>query len=594
MDNRHTVPLRRAARSRIRPTAPMIGVVLGALAGCGDPASVAPPTLQIVSPRQYDSVLAGQTVTLQVTVDGLRSSDDVALEWVTEWGRVVGRGESTLARLADAGTYAVAVVARRGVDVLATDRVTVTVLPNESPVVAIDPIGRPCLVYVTDTVRLVAHATDPESAAQVEWFSDLRGPLGTGDTLRWVPGTGAEGQHVISARALDPEGNLDVALAVLRVLGGPRFGWAREYPTVARVGACGGSRGRGVMLPLALADDGTLVAGMGTPGMLNAVWSLTADGDVRWAFPTDIDPAEHWAGLSVAADGTVFFANYDGVVHAIRPDGTVAWSAGVLRNDWHGRFALAPDGALFVTGKAPDSARYHDLVRIDPATGAERWRLRRARDGNMSSVAVLPDGNLMQSYGRWALRVTPAGAIARIDSTGVEFTYSNYGMSAFDTAGVGYHPVQPALIALRPDHTVRWYVWVGVAEPVLGVDGAVYATSADTVWRVSPGGQVQWSAPHPGGSRYNGRLALLADGTLWVAAGRFLLHFEAATGVLIDQVELADWVTSAPAVAEDGTLYVMTGANRIVAIDGGAPLDPQAPWPTWRRDNRRTSSVPRP
>jgi hypothetical protein len=79
-----------------------------------------------------------------------------------------------------------------------------------------------------------------------------------------------------------------------------------------------------------------------------------------------------------------------------------------------------------------------------------------------------------------------------------------------------------------------------------------------------------------------------------VGSDRFLTRFHAQTGAQLDQFELADAVTSALAVATDGTLYVITGGHRIVAIDGGAPLDPGAAWPTWRRDNRRTASVPRP
>lgn len=571
---------------------------LGCMAACGEPVGITAPTLAIVAPSPNDTVLSGEAVTFRVDVTDAAAPWEFTLEWATAWGRVIAGGDSAVGHLPDTGTYDVVVLARQGAEVLASDRVTLTVLPNAAPVVAIEPIAQPCLVYVTDTVRLVAHATDPESAARIEWRSSLGGVIGTGDTLQWVLGSGAEGLHVIAARALDPEGNVDVALTTVRVLGGPRFRWARYYPASARPGTCGGARGAGsgISFALALADDGTVVAGM-TPLTRgeSALWSLTATGDVRWRFATVDMATEHWAALVLAPDGTAFFANIDSVLHAIRSDGTVSWSApAVLGRDFHGRFALAPDGALFLSGRAPNAARYHDLVRVDPATGAELWRLRGARDGGRSSVAVLADGQLMQTSGWWAVRATPAGAIARIDSTAVFFGYSQYGMSAFDAAGVGYHPRVPSLVALSPDHTVQWEAYVSAAEPVVGADGALYA-AGNGVARVAPDGQTQWSAPVAGGAAgADWRLALLADGTLWVGGGRFLTRLDAATGARLDQVEFADDLTSALAVAADGTLYAITGWNRLVAIDAGAPLDPNAPWPTWRRDNRRTSSVPRP
>jgi outer membrane protein assembly factor BamB len=569
-----------------------IAALLVGVSACGEPSGIAPPSLTIVTPRENDTVLAGEAIVLRAAVDGRASSRGVAVEWVTPWGRVIGEGDSAIGRLADTGTYAVALLARSGRDVLASDRVTVTVVPNDAPVVAIEPIPRPCRVYVTDTVRLVAQATDAESAARVEWFSDRSGPIGTGDTLAWVPGNGTEGQHFITARALDAQGNRDVDLAILWVLGGPRFKWAREYPAVARVGACGGSAGGGVTLPFARGDDGTLVAAMTTPGDFDAVWSLTAAGDVRWVFETRI-ANEHFAGLVVARGGRVFFADYDGVFHALGTDGTELWSADVLGNDWHGRPALAPDGALYVSGGSPDNAGIHDLVRIDPETGRDVWRVHRSVGGR-SCLAVLADGHLEQTNGLWALDVRPDGTIERVDSTVVGLYYTWYGMCAFDEAGIGYHALSYGLTAVRRDHTVAWYDPNHVGEPAIGADGAVYAVAGDTVRRLSPDGQVRWAKGHPGESPQNGRMALLADGTLWVGSGRFLTRFHTQTGAQLDQVELADLVMSAPVVAPDGTLYVVTGGNRLVAIDGGAPLDSLAPWPTWRRDNRRTASVPRP
>ena len=573
--------------------------LIGGLHGCGEPSGIGPLTVQVMAPHHQDTILSGDTIVLRATVEGAVPRDGVTLEWATPWGRVIGRGDSTFGTLTDTGTYAVAVLARRGAEVLATDRVLVTVVPNGPPLLTLEPIPQPCFAYVTDTVRLIASATDPEtSPTRIQWFSDRRGHIGEGDTLHWVPGAGAEGPHVISARATDPQGNRDEELVMLRVLGGPLLKWARAYPSLLPGGACGGAVGDSWVL--ALADDGTLVAGLFTyvtSTSPNTLWSLTPGGDMRWMRETYLQATEHWAGLVLAPDGRAFFAANDGVLQSLSPDGVVQWSANVFNRDWHGRLALAPDGALYASGAAPDRPGYHDLVRLDPETGDEVWRVSRAV-ASRSSLGIRPDGNLTQTAGQWALDVSPSGAIQRVDSTLDWFAYRHYAQSAIDARGYGYHPVQ-GLTALRPDHTTAWHAFVPAQEPVIGADGAIYAASGTVLTKLLADGRTAWTAALPvvppiAGVQSIIRMALLADGTLWVGSGRFLIRFWTGTGEIVEQVELADQVSSGLAVAGDGTLYAVTGRNRIVAIVAGAPLDLAAPWPIWRRDNRRTSSVPRP
>jgi outer membrane protein assembly factor BamB len=533
-----------------------------------------------------------------VQVEGPGSPDPSSLEWATAWGRPLGRGDSVFTALTDTGTYAVVALARQGAAVLATDRVTVTVVPNGAPVVAVEGLQDPCFVYITDTVRLVARAADPESAAvRIEWWADRAGLIGEGDSLRWVPGPGAEGTRVITARALDPQGNRDDALGIVRVLGGPLFKWARTYPAPGTGTDCGGPIGNS--LPLALADDGTIRAGLElaqvTAPPYGAIFSLSAEGDVHWTFETFARPIEHWAGLVVAPDGRTFFADAYGVLHALSPDGAVMWSAEVLGNDWHGRPALAADGGLYVAGKDAIKTATHTLTRIDPEAGNVIWKLDRATGCGGSNLGVRADGHLSMTCATWALDVMPDGTIARIDSLLTRFSYLSYQQSAHDRDGVTYYPGAGWLRAFRSDHTDAWRIWnVGDAEPVIGSDRAIYVGAGGGVHRLTPEGAVVWEAPLPASPPSFTRMALLADGTLWVGNGRFLTQLRAATGERMAQVELTAAVSSGLVVASDGTLYVIAGVNRIVAIAGGAPLDPDAPWPVWRRDNRRTSSVNRP
>jgi hypothetical protein len=240
----------------------MVAALIAAgIPACADPSAVVPPTLRIMSPQAGDTILAGDSVLFRVEIDGETAGDPLSIEWATEWGRILGHGDSVRAALPDSGAVTVVALARAGDDLLATERVPVTVIPNGAPTVTIDSIRAPCLVYITDTVRLVAHASDPESSSvRIAWSSDASGIIGDGDTLRWVPGPGAEGARVIAARAFDPQGNRADALAVLHVLGGARFKWARTYSAPEAPVDCGG-QAESPSPPLALADDGTIFAG---------------------------------------------------------------------------------------------------------------------------------------------------------------------------------------------------------------------------------------------------------------------------------------------------------------------------------------------
>jgi outer membrane protein assembly factor BamB len=193
---------------------------------------------------------------------------------------------------------------------------------------------------------------------------------------------------------------------------------------------------------------------------------------------------------------------------------------------------------------------------------------------------------------RVELVVDEAGSIER--ETVLPVNYAAHYMAAADDSGRVYYPAPSGSMAVvADDGSIAWEGLGTSDEPVIGADGTVYGVGGLSASAWAPDGASLWTTPLEGGSWVH-RAALLSDGTLWVTKGRWLYRLSATTGALLETVELTEQVLSPLAVAPDGTLYLMTDRNVLLAIEGPAPLDPDAPWPIWRRDNRRTASVPRP
>lgn len=563
------------------------GLALAALAvvapACGDASGpTVPLTVEIFLPAAGDTVLRFDTLALRASVrDGAgREVEYEAVDWFIGTGRVLGHGASTSGVVGDTGE--VLVTARAG---LATSSVTLTVLSNSPPTVTL-LAAPPARFYIIDTVTMVARAQDAETAAQVFWYSDRGGFLGVGDTLRWNPAsTGGAGFHILRIEARDPQGNRDVAVATANVLPGERFKWT--------AGVCAPGVGGAVdAVVLALGDDGRLFLGGGSGGpCYDTLRAVSSTGSALWTHPVQL--WEHTSGVTIAPDGRAFVLDYFGTVRGLDTEGNLLWARQVLSQDSHGRLALSPEGALYAGGLGDA------LVRLDPETGTELWTIGQWQYNCGPSVGA-DRSVIAQVAGRTEL-YTAEGALVRSITQPGWFTLADC-LAAMDWAGVAYIAVRTGAMAyaVTAQGQQLWSVSLGsgqVGEPVIDAQGTAYVAvgrggipPGSSLMAVSGSGALRWELTLPG-SQYTPRLALLANGTLWVSLGQYLHHVTTA-GRLLETIELVTDAASALAVADDGTMYVMTYDGRLLALDGDSPLDPGSPWPTWRRDNRRTASVP--
>jgi hypothetical protein len=560
------------------------------LAACSDVLKPEDVVLTIVSPEQGDSVLAGDSVTLSAMLLK-RSGIPLAtppITWSTTRGATLGQGWTLRAVLADTGTYDVIARADFGDAGFVTSAVAVTVLFNGSP--SFTTVQIPTRLYVHDTVPLIAAAADPESSVvHIEWYGDGNQLLGQGDTLMWSPGAPV-GDRTVTARAADQQGFHSDSAVSVRALSDDRVLWLADagtwYPGSSDID----------LSMLALADDGSLAVGFYRGSSSREVMIIGANGRLRWQQTLDAPFLDHSSGLTYAPDGTMFVFDFQGGGYAFDPGGTLLWKRQVLGQDPHGRFALDPAGRLYAAGNDGASGSETAIVRLDPATGADIWRVA-GLQGYNGGPSVLTDSTLTAQFGGAFYHLTPDGAA--VGDTVRLARYAHY-MSAADARGYTYlSTTSNSLVAVGPNDTVRWEVPFpsGPGEAVVGADTAIYTASRldpglTEVMRIRPDGHVYWTRALSGTS-YIPRFALLADGTLLVATGNYVYTLLRTNGAVVDTIEFPALVGSALAVGPTGTIYVVTGDKRLEALRGTVPLDPDAPWPIWRRDNRRTASVPR-
>jgi outer membrane protein assembly factor BamB len=336
---------------------------------------------------------------------------------------------------------------------------------------------------------------------------------------------------------------------------------------------------------LARDDAGNVYAGLQG---YRALFALDAAGRTRWTHDMPNQLWDHSTGLTVSVDGTVYVFDLSGNGAALSSDGTVRWAVPVVGPDPHGRFALAPAGELYAAGD-------RGLSRLDPATGAALWTVPLVT--YYGGPAVARDGRVVSQFDRELLVTDPSGNVLFNQMvTGPEGAAYPLLMSSMGWDGTSYLQ-RSSLSAVTLDGTLLWQIPIGQlrAEPVIAVDGRVFTFTAvdqsQSAIALSDSGTTLWEQPL-GGWSYIPRMALLADQTLLAMTGPNLYRLDAATGAVLNTIALPMDVASAPVVNPDGTILLLTNDHRLIALQGWAPLDPDAPWPTWRRDNRRTAALP--
>lgn len=331
----------------------------------------------------------------------------------------------------------------------------------------------------------------------------------------------------------------------------------------------------------ALGRDDTIYIG----SWAGDLFALNPEGSERWRFQTGF---EITSSPAVGSDGTVYVGCRDHRLYAVDKDGRKQWafktggwvdtSAAIGTNgaiyfgSWDKKFyALNPDGSKqweFVTGGPVVSSAAIDARGVIYFGSHDR-----------KFYALNPDGSKRWDY-------ATDGAITCSPAIGAS------GESYFASVDGLFH-------ALNPDGTRRWELRTGGitgSSPVLGADGTIFVSVNQTHCAIAPDGKFKWQRPfwHPQPGLFGETAAaVLANGHVVFTGGdAFVMTVPG------DNAEI-EWVWnywlfgasySAPLVADNGTIYVMSTWPDFSALQRHVPLA-TTPWPMFRGNPQHTGRV---
>ena len=291
----------------------------------------------------------------------------------------------------------------------------------------------------------------------------------------------------------------------------------------------------------AIGQDGTVYVGCRD----RRLYAVDKDGRKRWAFKTggwvDASPA-------IGTNGTIYFGSWDKKFYAVNLDGSKQWE--------------------FVTGGPVVSSAAIDARGVIYFGAHDR-----------KFYALNPDGSKRWDY-------ATEGAITSSPAIGAG------GELYFASVDGIFH-------ALNPDGTRRWELRIGGitgSSPVLGADGTIFVSVNQTHCALAPDGKFKWQRPfwHPQPDYFGETAAaVLANGHVVFTGGDAFVMTVPGDNAQVEWVWnywLYGASYSAPLVADNGTIYVMSTHPDFSALQRDVPLAP-TPWPMFRGNPQHTGRV---
>jgi hypothetical protein len=233
--------------------------------------------------------------------------------------------------------------------------------------------------------------------------------------------------------------------------------------------------------------------------------------------------------------------------HPIQVSGpTLRWRCLVGGRSSYSSPAVGTDGAAYVRGQADD------LCAVNP-DGSLRWRST-IPGGTERSPAVGLDGTVYLDEGSYLYAVRAGGALHWRLSIGDASTRN--GIALFEDTTILCRA--GGLSSVSKTGTVRWVCRTGVPAscPAVGVDGAVYFQSNDSVYALYPDSSIRWRSQF-GSSHYTSP-AIGVNGMVCIVGSYGALSAFDQTGNPLWSVNVDDdrhHMRSTPSVGSDGTIY---------------------------------------
>ncbi|MGV3755430.1 MAG: PQQ-binding-like beta-propeller repeat protein [Verrucomicrobiota bacterium] len=328
---------------------------------------------------------------------------------------------------------------------------------------------------------------------------------------------------------------------------------------------------------------------------------------------------------ALGLDGTVYIGTDDGFIHALKPDGTIAWTSrseaavvttpavDALGNIYFGSmdklfYAVNPDGRgkwfTSLRAEIASSAAINDegdtiitttqgvLVCLNPS-GNERWRYT-INEPIVSSPAIGAEG-IIYFGGQ-------AGNLYALRRNGSLFWQQNLGerinaSPAIAPDGTVYiATVTGKVVAASPAGTILWEKNFNSAvrsSPVLTPAGhLLFGTDEGKLFCLSKDGDIVWSSQLPDAdAAIRSTPAVTQDGTIVFGSYSGSLYgVSAATGKQLWSQKTGDKISGSPLILPNGTILIGSWDGKVYAYAGTAGPATNT-WSTFRGNAQRTGKA---
>lgn len=376
-----------------------------------------------------------------------------------------------------------------------------------------------------------------------------------------------------------------------------KFVHQSEYPSLAKKWEF--TAGGGISGALALSHDGTLYAA----GKDGDLYALDPGGNLKWKL--QIAPME--ATPAIGSDGTVYVTDIHERIYAINPNGTQQWAngGGPFAKDDLGSLSGAVDSTFLYTpwrGQVREirltTGNFDEPVGLNFEVGGAVILLPNRlilHPGNGRLEAVDSTGRTQWEYPA----PNPPVTVDMLLANGGRAPAGNFWLdSAMAVAADGtiYAAASGSrLVALTGDGAFKWEFKTRMqslnrATPVIAPDGTVYFGSGEGIlYALNSDGILKWTA------NLNGAVAasplLAEDETIFMISGSTLVAVS-PDGRVIAEAAIGGSVESSPTLAPEGTIYVATSGGRILAFAGGHGPLLDSPWPKFQWDLSNSGRAP--
>jgi outer membrane protein assembly factor BamB len=318
----------------------------------------------------------------------------------------------------------------------------------------------------------------------------------------------------------------------------------------------------------ALAADGTIYFATWNGDLL----SFQPDGKPKWVFHAGREIA---SSPAVGADGTIYFGSRDRKLHAIGPNGKRKWefSTGAWVDS---SAAVGGDGAIYFGSW---DGKFYSLN----SNGIKTWEFQTGAPIVSSPAIGASETVYFGSHDKNFYALSRQGAKEWVFATGGPITSS----PAIDRDGtLFFSSVDGYFYALGPKGTLKWRLRTGgisESSPVIGQDGTLFIGVNTALWAVSPDGRKKWEQAFGVELIVTAPLALADESVCYVSRQGLLINMSIPG--------MFNWVcdqhycgTICPTVSGNGILYStrqVSGGTYLYAIPANAALARSA-WPKFR------------